>query len=114
MSTKKVKQSNNGNRSTIKNDSTQSFESKFSEEHQSNLDSSESGQQYEIIEDTPFAAVKSEKGWKIVIGNQVATPKYFETLEEAKDYVNGEIPWPLIWTMTVWAGINRDKFIKNE
>lgn len=114
MSTKKVKQSNNGNESAIKNDSTQSFESKFSEEPQSNLNSSESGQQYEIIEDTPFAAVKSEKGWKIVIGNQVATPKYFETLEEAKDYVNGEIPWPLIWTMTVWAGINRDKFIKNE
>lgn len=114
MSTKEVKQSNNGNRSTIKNDSTQSFESKFSEEPQNSLDSSESGQQYEIIEDTPFAAVKSEKGWKIVIGNQVATPKYFENLEEVKDYVNGEIPWPLIWTMTVWAGINRDKFIKNE
>lgn len=114
MNTKKVKQPNNGNRSAIKYDSTQSCESKFSEESQSSLDSSESGQQYEVIEDTPFAAVKSGEGWKIVIGNQVATPKYFETLEEAKDYVNGEIPWPLIWTMTIWAGINRDKFIKNE
>lgn len=114
MSTKKKKNSNNRSNSKIKNESTQSSESKFSEEPQSNFDSSNSGQQYEVIEDTPFAAVKSEKGWKIVIGNQVATPKYFETFEEAKDYVNGEIPWPLIWTMTVWAGINRDKFIKNE
>lgn len=114
MSTKEVKQPNSGNESATKNDSTQSSESKFSETPQNNLNSSESGQQYEIIEDTPFAAVKSEKGWKIVIGNQVATPKYFETLEEVKDYVNGEIPWPLIWTMTVWVGINKDKFIKNE
>ena len=109
-----MKQPNSGNESATKNDSTQSSESKFSETPQNNLNSSESGQQYEIIEDTPFAAVKSEKGWKIVIGNQVATPKYFETLEEVKDYVNGEIPWPLIWTMTVWVGINKDKFIKNE
>lgn len=114
MSTKKKKQSNNGNSSTTKNDSTQSLESKFSEEPQSSLNSSESGQQYEIISDTPFAAIKTEAGWRIILGNQVASPKYFETLKEAEDYINGEIPWSLIWTMAVWAGINRDKFIKNE
>lgn len=114
MSTKKRKQSNNGCNSAAKNDSTQSSESRFSEKPQSSLNSSESGQQYEIIDDTPFAATRSELGWRIILGNQVASPKYFETLEEAKNYVNGEIPWPLVWTMVVWAGINRDKFIKNE
>ena len=56
MSTEKEKQSNNGNESTVKNDSTQSSEFKFTEEPQSNLDSSESGQKYEIIGNTPFAA----------------------------------------------------------
>lgn len=114
MSTKEVKQSNNGNKSTTKIDSTQSSESKFTEKLRSNLASSEGGQQYEIINDTPFAAIKSEVGWRIILGNQVASPKYFETFEEAENYVSKEIPWPLIWTMAVWAGINRDKFIKNE
>ena len=114
MTTNESKAGLKKNTSTTNGESKATPESRFTEEPQCNLNSSDSGQQYEIIEDTPFAAVKSEKGWKIVIGNQVATPKYFETLEEAKDYVNGEIPWPLIWTMTVWVGINKDKFIKNE
>lgn len=114
MTTNESKAGLRKNMSTTNGESKVTPESRFTEEPQSNLNSSESGQQYEIIEDTPFAAIKSEKGWKIVIGNQVATPKYFETLEEVKDYVNGEIPWPLIWTMTVWIGINKDKFIKNE
>ena len=46
------KQSNNGSNSTTKNDSTQSFESKFTEEPQSNLDSSDSGQQYTAYKKT--------------------------------------------------------------
>lgn len=109
MSTVEKKQSNNGSKSTIKNDSTRSSEFKFTEEPQSNLDSSDSGQKYEIIENTPFAAVKQEETWKIVIGNMIATPHEFASKEAAEDYVK-EKPWELLWTMTVWVVNNQEKF----
>ena len=109
MSTVEKKQSNNGSESTIKNDSTQSSEFKFTEEPQNNLDSSDSGQKYEIIENTPFAIVKQEEAWKIVIGNMIATPYEFVSKEAAEDYIN-EKPWELIWTMAAWIVNNQSKF----
>lgn len=109
MSIVKKKQSNNGSKSTIKDDSTQSSEFKFTEEPQSNLDSSDSGQKYKIIENTPFAAVKQGETWKIVIGNMIASPNEFVSEEVAEDYVK-ERPWELIWTMTAWVVNNQSKF----
>lgn len=110
----KEKQSNNGNNSTIKEDATQSFECKFTEEPQNNLNSSESGQQYEIIDNTPFAAIKQGEVWRIVIGNMIASPYEFIAKEAAKDYVEKK-PWELIWTMAVWLINNQEKFtIKTE
>ena len=109
MNTAEEKQSNIGSKSTIKNDSTQSSEFKFTEEPQSNLDSSDSGQKYEIIENTPFATVKQEETWKIVIGNMIATPHEFISKEAAEDYIK-EKPWELLWTMTVWVVNNQEKF----
>ena len=109
MSTAKKEQSNNGSKSTIKNDSTQSSEFKFTEEPQNNLDSSDSGQHYEIIENTPFAAVKQGKIWRIVIGNMIASPIEFVSEEAAEDYIK-ERPWELIWTMTAWVVNNQSKF----
>ena len=110
MSTEKKKQSNNGNNSTIKDDSTQSSEFKFSEEPQCSLDSSDSGQQYEIIENTPFAAVRQDEVWRVVIGNMIASPHEFATKEAVKEYVK-EKPWELLWTMTIWVINNQEKFM---
>ena len=109
MSTAKEKQSNNGNESTTKNDSTQSSEFKFTEEPQSNLDSSESGQKYEIVENSPFALVVQENMWKIVLGNMIATPYEFASKEAAEEYIK-EKPWELLWTMAIWIINNREKF----
>lgn len=109
MSTVEKKQSNNGNKSTIKDDSTQSSEFKFTEEPQNNLDSSDSGQQYEIIDKSPFAVVKQEDTWKIVIGNMIASPYKFASKEAAEDYTK-EKPWELLWTMTIWIINNQEKF----
>ena len=111
MSTVKEKQSNNGSNSTTKNDSTQSSEFKFTEEPQSSLNSSESGQQYEIVDDSPFAVVKQGDVWKIVIGNMIASPRDFLTKEIAEEYVR-EKHWETIWAMTVWLVSNfQSKFM---
>jgi hypothetical protein len=110
MSTAKKKQSNNGSNSTIKNDSTQSSEFKFTEEPQSSLNSSDSGQQYDIVDDSPFAIVKQGNIWKIVIGNLIASPRDFKTKEAAAEYVK-EKHWETIWVMVVWLINNQSKFI---
>lgn len=84
-------------------------ESKFTEEPQNNLNSSESGQRYEIIENTPFAAVRQGEVWRLVIGNMVAAPYEFVAKEAVRDYVKMK-PWELIWTMAVWLINNQEKF----
>lgn len=96
--------------STTNGESKDTPESKFTENPQSNLDSSESGQQYEIIENTPFAAVKRGEVWKIVIGNMFASPYEFVTKEAAEEYV-GKKPWELIWTTAIWLINNQEQFI---
>lgn len=110
MSTAEKKQSSSGNNSTIKDDCTQSSEFKFTEEPQSNLDSSDSGQKYEIIENTPFAIVKQGEAWKIVIGNMIASPYEFVSKEAAEEYVK-EKHWETIWVMAVWLISNQSKFV---
>lgn len=110
MSTVEKKQSNSGSKSTIKDDSTQSSEFKFTEEPQNNLNSSDSGQQYEIIENTPFAAVKQGEVWRVVIGNMIASPYKFVAKEAVEDYVKMK-PWELLWTMMIWVINNQEKFM---
>lgn len=110
MSTVEKKQSNNGSNLAAKNDSTQSSEFKFTEESQSSLNSSESGQQYDIVDDSPFAVIKQGDVWKIVIGNMIASPRDFPTKETAEEYVR-EKHWETIWVMAVWLISNQSKFI---
>lgn len=110
MTTNESKAGLKKNTSTTNGESKATSESKFTEEPQSNFDSSDSGQQYEGIERTPFATVKQKDGWKIVIGNMIASPLVFESKEKAREYVN-EKHWELMWTMTIWVINNQDKFI---
>lgn len=110
MSTAKKKQSNNGNKSTTKNDSTQQSEFKFTEKPQCNLDSSDGGQRYDIVDESPFAVVKQGDVWKIIIGNLIASPRDFETKEAAVEYVR-EKHWETIWVMAIWLISNQSKFI---
>ena len=112
-----TKKKNNGSSTTTTMDNTgfkPTAESKFTEEPQSREDSSESGQQYEIIDDSPFAAVKQEGRWKIAIGNMIASPYDFKSIENARKYVR-EKHWTLLWTMAIWLINNQEKFtIKKE
>lgn len=109
MSTEKSKAGQKKNMSTTNGESKATPESKFTEESQNNLDSSENGQQYEAIENTPFAIVKHENTWKIIIGNMIASPYSFESIDAAKNYVK-EKHWELLWTMMVWVINNQEKF----
>lgn len=106
MNTVEKKQSNNGSNSTIKNDSTQSSESKFTGKPQSSLDSSDSGQSYMSVDGTPFAIVKHEEKYVIILGVDIISPRKFNTIEEAEAYIE-EKPWPLLWATTMWIMMNQ-------
>lgn len=110
MTTNESKAGLKNTTSTTNGESNPTPESKFTENPQSNLDSSESGQKYEIIENTPFAIVKQNEVWKIVIGNMVASPYEFVTKEAINDYIEKK-PWELIWTTAIWLINNQEKFI---
>lgn len=109
MTTKKSKVGPKESMYTTNGESKATPESKFTEEPQNNLNSSDSGQQYEIIDDSPFAAIKQENRWKVAIGNMIASPYDFESIEDARKYVR-EKHWPLLWTMAVWLVNNQEKF----
>lgn len=102
MSTKKWKQSNNGNNSTTKDDSTQPSESKFSGESQSSLNSSESGQSYMSVDYTPFAIIKRREKFVIILAADIISTREFDTFEEAEEYIEGK-PWELLWATTMWV-----------
>lgn len=108
MSAKKRKQSNNGNNSTAKNDSTQSSESKFSEEPQSSLNSSESGQSYMSVDYTPFAIIKRKEKFVIVLAADIISTREFDTFEEAEEYIK-EKPWELLWATTMWVMMHAEE-----
>ena len=112
MSTAEKKQSNKWNESTIKNESTQSSESEFTGEPQSNLDSSDSGQSYMSVDGTPFAIIKREEKYVIVLGVDIISPRKFNTIEEAEAYIE-EKPWALLWATTMWIMMNQ-KMIKTK
>ena len=109
MTTKKSNPGLKKGASTINGESKATPESKFTEEPQSSSNSSDSGQKYHIVEDTPFAAVEKEGKWVLVLGNQITSAKQFETPEEAEAYVR-EKPWELIWMMAIWIVNNQEKF----
>lgn len=108
MSTKKWKQSNNGNNSVTKDDSTQPSESKFSEEFQSNLNSSESGQSYMSVDYTPFAIVKRGEKFVIILATDIISTREFDTFEEAEEYI-GKKPWELLWATTMWVMMHAEE-----
>ena len=108
MNTKERKQSNNGNNSTTKNDSTQSSESKFSEKPQSSLNSSDSGQSYMSVDFTPFAIVKRKEKFVIILAADIVSAREFDTFEEAEEYIK-EKPWELLWTTTMWVMIHAEE-----
>ena len=109
MTTDESKTGLKENTSTTNGESKVTPESKFTEEPQSNLNSSESGQQYEIIENTPFTAVRQGEVWRLVIGNMIASPYRFVAKEAVEDYVKMK-PWELLWTTMVWIINNQEKF----
>ena len=107
MATKNKKNGSNTTTATTSTESKRTTESKFTEEPQSNLNSSDSGQSYTSVDNTPFVIVKREEKYVIVLGVDVISAKKFDTIKEAKAYIK-EKPWPLLWATAMWIIMNQE------
>ena len=54
------------------------------------------GKQPEVVKETPFVIINTNKGYCIVVGREMATSKVFKTKEEAIGYIWRK-PWDLIF-----------------
>lgn len=108
MTTKKA---NNGSNTTTATDNTEfkpTAESKFTEEPQSREDSSNSGQAYFNVENSPFAIVKYEGDYRIVLGSDIISEKKFLNVEAARHFIKNE-KWELMWAMCMWVMIHAEE-----
>lgn len=67
---------------------------------------------YEEIDTTPFTAIKIKNEWAVVMGNELASSKRFDKLDDLKKYINSK-PWELIVTSSLIFK-NITKIEKNE
>lgn len=96
-----MKNSKNG-KSKAKVDDSKSSEPFNVSESESNIRSkdasSEGGQVYYIVENTPFVIVRYKDAYRIAVGNQIVSDNEFKTIGEAEEYVKGK-PWELIFAL---------------
>lgn len=102
MTTKNMKNGSNTTTATTNTESKNTVESKFTEEPQSKVDSSDSGQAYFNVENSPFTIVKYEGDYRIVLGSDIVSEKKFLNVEAAKYFIKNE-KWELTWAMCIWV-----------
>lgn len=108
MTTKNTK---NGSNMTIVTDNTESkrtAKSKFTGEPQNKEASSGSGQAYFNVDDSPFAIVKHEGAYRIVLGSDIISKRKFLGVQAAKNFIkNGK--WELIWATCMWVMMHAEE-----
>ena len=87
MTTKSAKNGSNTTTATVNTESKHTAESKFTEEPQSKEVSSNSGQVYFNIDNSPFAIVKYEDAFRIILGNDIISDQKFPNVKAAKDFI---------------------------
>lgn len=112
MTTKNAKNGSNTTTATTNIKSKRTKESRFTEEPQSKEVSSDSGQSYVSVDNTPFVIVKSGEKYVIVLRMDVISAKEFDTIEEAEAYIK-EKPWELIWATIMWVMIKQEDIKKS-
>lgn len=102
MTTKNTKNGSNTTTVTTNTGSKRTAESKFTEEPQSKEISSDSGQAYFNVENSPFAIVKYEGAYRIILGRDIVSDRKFPSANAAREFIKKE-KWELMWAMCIWV-----------
>lgn len=69
---------------------------------------------FEEIKGTPFTGIYRHNKWIIVMGDEIASPKEFENVEEMKEYIDTK-PWSLLMvSAAIFNKITNKKIKENE
>lgn len=102
MTTKSTKSGSNTTTTTVNTESKRTKKSKFTEEPQNKEASSDDGQAYFNVEKSPFAIVKYEEAYRIILGSDIINERKFSSVEEARNFIKNE-KWELTWAMCLWV-----------
>ena len=102
MTTKSEKNGSNTTTVTTNTECKRTAKSKFTEEPQSKEISSDSGQAYFNVENSPFAIVKYEGAYRIILGKDIVSDQKFPNAKAARDFIKRE-KWALTWAMCIWV-----------
>lgn len=108
MTTKNGKNGLNTTTATTSTESKRTAESKFTEEPQSKEISSDSGQAYFNVENSPFAVVKYEGAYRIILGKDIVSDQKFPNAKAAINFIKRE-KWELMWAMCVWVMMHAEE-----
>lgn len=108
MITKNMKNGSNTTTETTNTGSKNTVESKFTEKPQSKESSSNDGQAYFNVENSPFAIVKYKGSYRIILGSDIINEKEFPDIETAKLFIKNE-RWELMWAMCIWVMMHAEE-----
>lgn len=102
MTTKSEKTGSNTTTVTTNTKCKCTAESKFTEEPQSKEISSDNGQAYFNVDNSPFAIVKYKGTYRIILGKDIISDQKFPNAKAAKNFIKRE-KWILTWAMCIWV-----------
>lgn len=108
MTTKSMKNGSNTTTATTNTGSKNTAESKFTGKPQNKEISSDDGQAYFNIENSPFAIVKYEEAYRIILGSDIINEKKFSSVEAARNFIKNE-KWELMWAMCIWVMLHAEE-----
>jgi hypothetical protein len=108
MTTKSEKNGSNTTTVTTNTKCKRTAESKFTEEPQNKEISSDSGQAYFNVDNSPFAIVRYEGAYRIILGKDIVSDQKFPNAKAARDFIKRE-KWTLTWAMCIWVMMHAEE-----
>ena len=108
MTTKNAENGSNTATTTTNTEFKRTAELKFTEEPQSREVSSNDGQAYFNVENSPFAIVKYKGAYRIILGSDIINDQEFPNAKAARDFIKRE-KWALMWAMCIWVMMHAEE-----
>ena len=108
MTTKNAEHGSNTATAVTSTEFKRTAKSKFTEEPQNKETSSNNGQAYFNVENSPFAIVKYEEAYRIVLGSDIINEQKFLSVEAARNFIKSK-KWELIWAMCMWVMMHAEE-----
>ena len=108
MTTKNAENGSNTATAVTSTEFKRTAKSKFTEEPQNKETSSNDGQAYFNVDGSPFAIIKHEGVYRIVLGSDIISKREFLDVQAARNFIKNE-KWELIWATCMWVMMHAEE-----